>query len=231
MPAGFRHTWWVALVATMTACATATPPPRGLALPPDSAGGPPRGLRLAEARFERVAKVDGISIFEHPTSDLIRIGAEGRLPAPPSEVQKVLLDFPRHADVLERVAVCRILSRGPNELSLYQRLELPVVSDRDFTLRVTWGEAPARRWIRYRAVRAGPPAEDGVVRVTRNHGGWDLLPIEGGRATWARYQSNLDLAGSLPVWMTKSGAVDELPSLFRAMCRLLPSPYARECAP
>jgi hypothetical protein len=160
---------------------------------------------------------------------MIRIGAQGRLPAPPAQVLDTLLDYSRHAAVLERVAECRVLERGQGWLVLYQRLTLPVIDDRDFTLRVTWGKQADRHWIRYRTEPAGPPPVDGVVRVTRNYGGWDLLPADGGRATLARYQSNMDMAGSLPVWMSQSGAADELPTLFRSMCSLLPQPHSRRC--
>ena len=108
---------------------------------------------------------------------------------------------------------------------------MPSIDDRDFTLRLTWGQAGDRHWTRFRTVPSGPPPVDGVVRVTRHFGGWDLLPADGGQATLARYQSNIDMAGSVPAWMTQSGAADELPAMFRSMCRLLPQPHSEQCRP
>jgi len=191
--------------------------------------GTPRPIAFQGSSFKQVASVGDVVVYEQSVSSLIRIGAEGRFPAPPAEVLAVLLDYPRHAEVLERVSECRVLDRGSNSLRLYQRLALPIVDDRDFALEVTWGQQAEWRWIRYRAARHGPPLRDGVVRVTRNSGGWDLRPIEGGAATLARYRSELDLAGMLPSWVTSSGAADELPSMFQSMCKLLPKPYSDRC--
>jgi len=220
---------WLVGITMALAMACSSAAPRDVEGPPAEAAGVPQPLELGDGPYERAGDKDGVAVFERAGSSLIRIGAEGRLPAPPEQVLTALLDYSRHADVLERLAECRVLERGEDWLVVYQRLGLPVIDDRDFALRLTWGKAADRHWIRYRTVSAGPPPTAGVVRVTRHFGGWDLLPAEGGRATLARYQSNIDMAGSVPGWMTKSGAADELPALFRSMCRLLPPPYTDRC--
>jgi hypothetical protein len=196
------------------------------AMPPD---GPPPPLRLADGPYEQAGETDGVTVYEHRESELISVGAEGELPAPPEIVLAALLDYSRHAAVLERLEQCRVLRRGEDWLVVYQRLGLPLIDDRDFTLRLTWGKEADRIWIRFRTEPNGPAPVDGVVRVTRHFGGWDLFPADGGKATLGRYTSNIDLAGSLPGWMTKSGATDELPAYFRAMCSLLPAPHSDKC--
>lgn len=193
---------------------------------PDSA---PRPLNLGDGKFERVGEADGVSVFQRREESLISIGAEGRLPAPPEQVLAALLDYSQQVAAIERLGECRVLERGDDWVVVYQRLALPVIDDRDFTLRVTWGKDGDRHWTRFRTDRAGPPPVDGVVRVKRHFGGWDLRPADGGQATLAQYQSNIDMAGSLPVWMTRSGAADELPAFFRSMCSLLPQPYSNRC--
>jgi hypothetical protein len=222
------------LVAALAALAAGACSPAAPVAPAESAAttspdGAPRPLNLGDGKFERVAEANGVTVFERPHSSMIRIGAQGRLPAPPEQVLAVLLDYPRHVAVLERLGESRVLERGDNWLLVYERLSLPVVDDRDFTMRVTWGKQADRHWIRYRTEPSGPPPVDGVVRITRNHGGWDLLPADGGQATLARYESSIDMAGALPLWMTRSGAADELPALFQAMCGLLPPPYSDRC--
>jgi hypothetical protein len=55
-----------------------------------------------------------------------------------------------------------------------------------------------------------------------------LVPIEGGRATWARFQVRIDLAGWVPTWMARSSAAKELPEMFMQVCRMLHQP--RTCS-
>jgi hypothetical protein len=50
--------------------------------------------------------------------------------------------------------------------------------------------------IRYQTTAGGPPEQDDVVRVTPSFGRWQPHPAAGGAATIARYESNMDLAGS-----------------------------------
>ncbi|MBW2523283.1 MAG: SRPBCC family protein [Deltaproteobacteria bacterium] len=218
----------LALLASVAGCSGASTDPvqPSVVTAVDSA---PPSLNLGDGKFERVGETDGVTVFERRDASLISVGAQGPLPAPPETVLAALLDYSRHAEVLERLAECRVLERGDDWLVVYQRLGLPVIDDRDFTLRLNWGHDAERHWIRYRAVPEGPPPVDGVIRVTRHFGGWDLLPADGGKTTRARYQSNIDMAGAVPLWMTRSGAADELPALFRSMCSLLPKPYSDRC--
>ena len=104
---------------------------------------------------------------------------------------------------------------------MYQRLNLPVISDRDFTLVVHWGHEPGTQWVTFDAASAqGPPPRRGIVRVTEHSGSWQLVPVEGGRATFVRFQSRIDFSGSVPRWMVRGGAAKELPNLFANLCRL-----------
>jgi len=67
----------------------------------------------------------------------------------------------------------------------------------------------------------GPEPESGVVRVTHHDGSWQLKPIEGGTATWARFEAEIDLGGWLPMWLARAKSGDELPEVFREMSRLI----------
>ena len=86
-------------------------------------------------------------------------------------------------------------------------------------LRVTWGADGPVLWTHFQAVAGGPPPPEGVVRVTDHDGGWRLEPVEGGRATLARYQMRIDLSGSLPGWMARSQAGKDVPDLFESIRR------------
>jgi hypothetical protein len=101
---------------------------------------------------------------------------------------------------------------------VYQRLDLPVISDRDFVLKVTWGKEGGKRWVRYRTVRGvGPAPRDGVVRVKHHQGSWQLTPTRRGEATLVRFQVSIDLGGWLPKSLARSGSGDEVPELFHVL--------------
>jgi hypothetical protein len=182
---------------------------------------PPRRIDLKRDGFEEIAREHGVTVYKDKNSDIITLGAEGRIPAPPRRVQQALLDYPRQKGVVEALREVRVLKRGPNWLLVYQRLALPVIDDRDFTLYVKHGEHDGMLWVSYVArSNAGPGEQSGVVRVTNNRGAWELEPIDGGRATRVRYEMSIDLAGSVPMWLAKSGAGDEMPKAFASICRL-----------
>jgi START domain-containing protein len=130
---------------------------------------------------------------------------------------------------MARVAEARILDRGTSSLRVYERLSLPMIDDRDFTLEVRWAAEQSSWFVTYHAVDAGVAAQEGVVRVEQHDGGWQLHPTADG-GTRVRFESNLDLGGSVPSWMTRSGAADELPGVFDGLCRLVePELHGKPC--
>jgi len=193
-----------------------------LALTGHAKGRAPAAIKLGVGKLEPIACNNKVRVFQDESSPHIRIGAQARFPVGPTELAKALLHFSRHDDLLPRVAESKVLAVDNNkrELHLYQRLNLPVIDDRDFALHVRWGATKGRLWIRYQVSRKAPARRSGVVRVTLNHGGWDLYPKAGGKETLARYTSTMAMGGSLPMWMAKSGAADELPQMLQAMCHL-----------
>jgi hypothetical protein len=139
-------------------------------------------------------------------------------------VRRVLVDYPGHQRWQKHLRESRILARGEGFLDVYERLQLPVLDDRDFTLHVTWGDDGAVPWMRFATARAlGPGPVKGVVRVTQHEGGWRLEPIEGGKSTHAVYRFYLDLAGSFPAWMGRGQAASDVPELFANITKQLPS--------
>ncbi len=182
----------------------------------------PISASLATEGYKKVGSERGVTVYRHKLSSIIELGADGAFKGSPQAIVSALLDYNRHAGAVGRVSESRILRRGKGWLLVYQRLELPVVSDRDFTLKVTWGEQGGVHWIRYRCVRVkGVPRRDGVVRLSHHQGSWQLRKAGGlaGR-TQARFQVSSDISGSLPRWMARSGADDDIPGLFKAIQRL-----------
>jgi hypothetical protein len=191
----------------------------------------PPQIDLPRKGFELIANERGVAVYKNNSTDAIWIGAVGLIPAPPEQVYAALLHYERQAGKIGRVSEATVLSRGPNALDVYERLNLPIISDRDFVLRVRHGEDLTRRWITYRAVSdRGPGPRGGIVRVLRHDGQWELLPAQNGSATLARNEFRISLGGMVPLWMAKASAGREMPQLFSEICRLsLGSGKAASC--
>lgn len=178
-------------------------------------------IRLKTRQFKVVERVRGVTIYKHRDSTIVRYGAEAILPAPPDTVRRALLNYRQQRSLMKRIKEARVLKRGKHWLVVYQRLGLPVISDRDFTLLVKWGREGAATWLSYWSVSdQGPPPSRGVIRVTHSLGTWELIPMPDGRSTLARYQMSIDMAGELPKWMARDNAGKELPDMLETICHL-----------
>jgi uncharacterized protein YndB with AHSA1/START domain len=173
---------------------------------------------LSQQGFERVGENKGVVVYRKAKTRNVELAAEGELPAPPARVLALLTDYDHHQHWVKRLAESHVVGRGPSSIDVYQRLSFPVVSDRDFTLHVTWGEDGEARWVRTQTDNSkGPPPKSGVVRVATNECEWRLEPTADGKRTMAVYRLNLDLGGSIPAWMARDHALKDVPGLFEAM--------------
>lgn len=182
------------------------------------ARGIPLSVSLASRGYSPVVQERGVAVYRNKESKVADIAAEGVFPVTAARLQQVLIDYGRHVGRIARVKQSRVLERKPGALRVYQRLDLPVLSDRDFTLAVRWGQDGELRWVDFHTSRKGPPPSPGVVRLTHHRGSWELKPIKGGAATLARYQVSIDLGGYLPRWLARSRTGKEVPALFAALC-------------
>jgi hypothetical protein len=165
--------------------------------------------------YKHVGGKNGVEVYRQMASPVIDLVAEGDIEAPPAVVRDVLLDYPNASKVTDNVGESRVLQKSDREMVVYQRLKLPVISDRDFTLHATWGARGPVLTTHFAVDNArGPEEREGIVRLSTLQGGWELEPIRGGAATHARYRVQIDLAGSVPKWMVSGGAAKNLPKLY-----------------
>jgi len=176
---------------------------------------------LIEPTFVPIGGHDGVEVYQRKDAQYIELAAVGEFDAPPAEVQAALLDYGQHGRVNPHLAESRVLSRNAGEQVIYQHLKLPVIKDRDFTLRVHWKEGEPRG-LQYAVDNsAGPPPKKSAVRMSVLNGRWDLEPIRDGNATRAVYHVQLDFAGTVPRWMVRGGAAKDLPSVYIGMRKLI----------
>jgi len=204
-------------IASLAGAASPDAPP-----PPDRMSAPPPASSLSGEGFVLLGEEKGVKVYRREKRPGIELAAEGKIGAAPERVRRVLVDYPSHPRWQKHLKENRVLAFGEGSLDVYQRLSLPVLDDRDFTLHVTWGKDVDVSWTRFAVANArGPAPVSGVVRVTQQEGGWRLEPADGGSATHAVYRCYIDLAGSFPAWMGKRQATSDLPELFANITKQL----------
>ncbi|MEP7125230.1 MAG: hypothetical protein ABJE95_30145 [Byssovorax sp.] len=206
----------VSLAGIASHAAAAPPSPERLSAPP------PASSLIGEG-FAFLGEEKGVKVYRREKRPGIELAAEGKIGGAPERVRRVLVDYPSHPRWQKHLKENRVLAFGEGSLDVYQRLSLPVLDDRDFTLHVTWGSDADVLWTHFLiANERGPAPVSGVVRVTQQEGGWRLEPADGGSATHAVYRCYIDLAGSFPAWMGKGQATSDLPDLFASITAQLP---------
>ena len=178
-------------------------------------------LGLIEPTYVSIGGHDGVQVFMRKDTGAIELAAVGELDAPPAEVQAALLDYGAHVRINKNLAESTVLERSAGEELVYQHLKLPVIKDRDFTLRVRWHEGSARGITFSIDGGHGPAATKKAVRMSTLNGRWDLEPIRDGSATRAVYHVEIDFAGSVPRWMVNGGAAKDLPGVYVGMRQLI----------
>jgi hypothetical protein len=170
--------------------------------------------------YKHVGGHAGVEVYRQTKSPVIELTAEGDIEAPPAQVRAAVMDYANAHEVTDHVVESRVLSANDRDIYVYQRLDLPVIADRDFTLHITWGSQGETLWIRSGVDNShGPAARGGVVRVSTLDGEWAFIPVRDGTATHAVYHVQIDMAGSIPKWMVSGGAAKDLPKLFEGLRR------------
>jgi hypothetical protein len=176
------------------------------------------------------AKGDGVLIHSRARagSDLKEFRGIGLIDAPPHVVFAVLDDTESYPQFMPYTSECRVLKREKNTVLAYQRLDLPFVSDRDYTLRSRheiWRgpDGPIYR-IRWEPANdLGPASKPGVQRVKLCEGGWLLEPDPSG-GTRAVYSIYTDNGGALPAFLASNASRIAIRKLFDAIREQVKSP-------
>jgi hypothetical protein len=185
----------------------------------------------AEGQWEEsaTADIDGqrlvISSRSKPGSEVKEVRGVGLFDAPAWVVKNVIDDVGRYKDFMPYMVESLIISTHPGHIVSYQRLDTPIVDDRDYTIKifdesredidgkviwkVRWSEANA----------LGPPVKSGVARVGVNEGYWILEEKDGGAKTKATYYVYTNPGGSIPTFLANMANTQAVPELFRAVSK------------
>jgi hypothetical protein len=184
------------------------------------------------------ADIDGhklvISARSKAGSEVKEVRGVGVIDAPPWVVKNVIDDVARYKEFMPYTVESLILSTHDGYVVSYQRLDTPVVDDRDYTIKIfdeSREDADGRviwknRWSEANAL--GPPLKPGVTRVGINEGYWILEDSAGGARTKATYYVYTSPGGSIPTFLVNMANTQAVPELFRAVSKASRDPrYAK----
>lgn len=179
-------------------------------------------VAIAEPAWRRVTEKDGVLVETRavPGSRVHEVRAVATIEASPEACYAVVRAFDDYARTMPYVKESRVLrTEGDALLWAYSRVEAPLVSARDYTLRVSTTREPdgAIRMAWVPADEAGPAPRKGVVRVPVNRGSWTFAPLDGGKRARATYQLLTDPGGSVTAWLADQANKTAVPDVLRAV--------------
>ncbi len=175
--------------------------------------------------WEQVATGD-ISIKARPFTGAPgarEVWAEGTLPVSLQDIQTALTDHDQFKHFMPYVTESRLLSRGEDGTRVtYTRLDFPIISDRDYVLRVR--DEPVmgadgvqvafnQSWMPDNEVL---PERSGVVRLRHNQGSWAFTPRAEGGVKFV-YRFVVEPGGSIPGFLAGVGQKDAVVATVRGV--------------
>lgn len=173
--------------------------------------------------WKLVSTSDNVALYRRsrPGPGYFESKAISEIAASTAIVHAVIDDAESYSRFMPYTVECRVLKREGDSMLAYQRISAPLVSDRDYTLRVRTtsrmvdgGTSYLSRWETENAV--GPAERRGVVRVRLCEGGWLLEPL-GPNATRATYSVYTDSGGAIPAFIKKTGSQIAIRKIFTAI--------------
>jgi ribosome-associated toxin RatA of RatAB toxin-antitoxin module len=180
-----------------------------------------------------ISNKDDVTIYRRQRTFSRESKAIGEIAASTDLVHAVLEDLDSYTSFIPYTVECRVLKRDGDSVVAYQRISAPLVSDRDYTLRVHTTVKKAERGTTYFSHwttdnAAGPPERRGVVRVNLCEGSWLLEPT-GPNTTHATYLIYTDSGGMIPSFIKDRAGPAGIRKLFAAIRKQVTNPkYSRK---
>jgi len=171
--------------------------------------------------WEQVTEADGMLVERRPLPGTGRyeVRVSTYAPFPPQVIFETLWRHEEYEAFVPYLKKLVILKQSPDEKVTYEQIKMPLVTDRDYTVRVTADHDPTTGRIQVSFVSApedGPPENPTYVRVKDIQGSWTLVPTrDGGSAVTYVVASNP--GGALPSWMANAAQSNAVRDLVKAM--------------
>jgi hypothetical protein len=175
--------------------------------------------------WEEQSRNNGIVIYNRSKtgSDIKEVLAIGTFDAPPEKVHRVLDDGGHYKDFMPYCKVSRILKRDDKNVWSYERINPPLINERDYTVKISHAEVkkPDGTVVVHHMFTQsnadGPAPVDGVIRLSVLDGRWELEPIEGGKKTRATYYVYTSPGGDVPTFIVNAANSTAVPNIFDAV--------------
>lgn len=178
--------------------------------------------------WELVEDEDGIKVWsrEVPDSDIREVRALTIMDVPASRIRQVLANTGDFPEFMPYVEEARVIESNRSGRVVYQRVDPPMVSPRDYVLRVTTeADRETGRYVRRWSIanRKDPPPREDVVRVRTNRGRWTLQRLSEER-TRVEYYLFTEPGGSIPSWIVNYANSNSVPKLLKAVSKRARNP-------
>jgi hypothetical protein len=182
--------------------------------------------------WKKRSAADGVEIYsrEVPGARVRESKAVGVIDAPPRACFKVVTDFENYTRVMPYTQEAKLIAHEGDKVAyFYTVIDAPLVSLRDYTIRIVDDSVPDATGGGYHAHwdianDHGPAPRAKVVRVAVNTGFWEFTALDGGQHTRVTYQVLTDPGGSIPAWIADSANLSAMRSLFKALRKAVHDP-------
>jgi len=182
------------------------------------------GSLAVAAEWEKVSDKDGVLVERRPVagSPFAEVRATARSELPPSAIFETVWNHSEYTQFVPHLRRLDILSDTGDERVTYEQVSVPLVSDRDYAVRLHKRvDAAAQRYeIDFATANdLAPPSDGRHERVRSIRGSWLIEPGPGGAGSVVRYNVVSDPGGSIPAWIANRAQRDTVAELVRAMLK------------
>jgi ribosome-associated toxin RatA of RatAB toxin-antitoxin module len=173
-----------------------------------------------EQPWERVTERDGMCIDQRAVegSSAREVRATVHSPLAPAALMATIWRHEEYVEFMPNLRRLDVLRDDGDSKLVYEQLDVPIVKNRDLTLRIrrTFERDTGTYEISSEvAPDEGPPPSDDFVRVRTSTSRWRLVPAGGG--TDIEYTLHTDGGGAVPGWMAKLILKEVTAKILRSM--------------
>jgi hypothetical protein len=159
--------------------------------------------------WEKISEKEGIVVERRPHAGSVfyELRATARLNDPPATVFATVSNYRAFAEFIPYMKSLSVLREEGDTAYVYERIGMPLVADRDYTLKLNKRVDAAGQVYSLdfeSADDAGPPPQKSLVRAQHIRGSWTLQPGAGGKGTLLIYEFYSEPGGSLPSFIVNA---------------------------
>ena len=166
------------------------------------------------APYTPVAVKNGMTISRRKLDNgLLEVKVEAHTALTVKAVFSVLWNHAEYPKFIKTSKVTKVLADKGKERIVYEQVRIPVVQDRDYTIRGWYQDDPATGLVQLYwegADALGPPENRDHVRIRRTQGSWTLEPTKDG-GTDVTYICASEPGGNVPTWLVAGAQTDAAP--------------------